>query len=106
MISYLSSDMFPGIGPKIAKTIVEKLGLNCLTLIKENEDALKEINLTDKQKAIIKTGIISDEINQETIVFFLDNGISMDMGSQNHCCFWRYGKRNCTRKSLCIDGKN
>lgn len=79
MISYLSSDMFPGIGPKIAKTIVEKLGLNCLTLIKENEDALKEINLTDKQKAIIKTGIISDEINQETIVFFLDNGISMDM---------------------------
>ena len=43
MISYLSSDMFPGIGPKIAKTIVEKLGLNCLTLIKENEDALKEI---------------------------------------------------------------
>ena len=79
MISYLSSDMFPGIGPKIAKTIVEKLGLNCLTLIKENEDALKEINLTDKQKAIIKTGIISDEINQETIVFFLDNGISIDM---------------------------
>ena len=79
MISYLSSDMFPGIGPKIAKTIVEKLGLNCLTLIKENEDALKEINLTDKQKAIIKTGIISDETNQETIVFFLDNGISMDM---------------------------
>lgn len=79
IISYLSSDMFPGIGPKIAKTIVEKLGLNCLTLIKENENVLNKVNLTDKQKIVIKTGIISDQINQETVVFFLDNGISMDM---------------------------
>ena len=79
IISYLSSDMFPGIGPKIAKTIVEKLGLNCLTLIKENENVLNKVNLTDKQKTVIKTGIISDQINQETVVFFLDNGISMDM---------------------------
>lgn len=70
IISYLSSDMFPGIGPKIAKTIVEKLGLNCLTLIKENENVLNKVNLTDKQKTVIKTGIISDQINQETVVFF------------------------------------
>lgn len=30
IISYLSSEMFPGIGPKIAKIIIENIGEDCL----------------------------------------------------------------------------
>ncbi len=79
IISYLSSPIFPGIGEKISKNIVNKFGVKCLTKIKENKDILDQIGLTNKQKDIIYTGIISDEINQESMVFFLDNGITMDM---------------------------
>lgn len=79
IISYLSSEMFPGIGPKIAKIIIENIGEDCLLKIKNDPHILDSINLTDKQKHVIITGIISDEQNQESVVFFLDNGITMDM---------------------------
>lgn len=79
IISYLSSEMFPGIGPKIAKIIIENIGEDCLLKIKNDPHILDSINLTDKQKHVIVTGIISDEQNQENVVFFLDNGITMDM---------------------------
>lgn len=79
IISFLSSPIFPGIGPKIAKTIVEKLGMKCLYKIKENKDVLDKIGISEKQKDIIYTGILSEEVNQENMIFFLDNGITMDM---------------------------
>lgn len=79
VISYLSSDMFPGIGPKIAKLIIENIGENCLLKIKNDPHILDSINITEKQKNVIVTGIIADEQNQENVIFFLDNGITMDM---------------------------
>ncbi len=79
IISFLSSPIFPGIGPKIAKTIVEKIGMKCLYKIKENKDILDKIGISEKQKDIIYTGILSEEVNQENMIFFLDNGITMDM---------------------------
>lgn len=78
IISYLSSSMFPGIGPKIAKTIIESLGTDCIEKIKNDHHVLDEINITDKQRSVITSGIISDELNQETVLFFLDNGITLD----------------------------
>lgn len=79
IISYLSSSLFPGIGPKIAKIIIETLGVNCLSKIKEDSKVLDKVNITDKQKSVIITGLLSDEANQEAILYFLDNGITMDM---------------------------
>lgn len=79
IISYLSSPMFPGIGTKLAKTIVEKLGMKCLSKIKQDKSILDKLGLTEKQKDVIYTGILSDEVNQENMIFFLDNGITMDM---------------------------
>ncbi len=79
IITYLSSDMFPGIGPKVAKTILEKLGSNCIQKIKEDKGVLDDLNLTKKQKEALRYGIISDEKNQENMLFFLDNGITLDM---------------------------
>lgn len=78
IISYLSSSMFPGIGQKIAKIIIEELGNDCIEKIKKDSHVLDKINITDKQKSIITSGIISDNLNQNTVLFFLDNGITLD----------------------------
>ena len=43
VIEFLSSDLFPGIGEKIAKSIVEKLGDNAINLIIEDSSLLKGI---------------------------------------------------------------
>ena len=79
VISYLSSDLFPGIGPKTAKEIVDKLGVNAVELIRESIDVLDQTNLTKKQKKIIYEGIINDQNSQEAIIYFLNHGISIDM---------------------------
>ncbi len=78
IISYLSSSMFPGIGQKLAKTIIDKLGTDCLLKIKDDPKCLDLVNLTEKQKSVIISGIISDTVSQEAVVFFLDNGITLD----------------------------
>lgn len=79
IISYLSSSMFPGIGAKIAKIIIETLGVDCLSKIKENSSVLDSVNITEKQKSVIITGLLADEASQEAVLFFLDNGITLDM---------------------------
>ena len=79
IISYLSSSMFPGIGAKIAKIIIETLGVDCLSKIKENSSVLDNVNITEKQKSVIITGLLADEASQEAVLFFLDNGITLDM---------------------------
>ena len=53
IISYLTSSIFPGIGPKVAKQIVEALGKGCLVQIKEDPHALDHLSITEKQKAEI-----------------------------------------------------
>ena len=54
VIEFLSSDMFPGIGDAIAKTIVDKLGNNALNLILEDNTVLDDIpKLTQKKKDVI-----------------------------------------------------
>ena len=79
IISYLSSNMFPGIGPKVAKILIETLGTDCLSKIKQDSKILDNVKITDKQKSVIITGLLSDEANQEAILFFLDNGITIDV---------------------------
>lgn len=79
IISYLSSSMFPGVGAKVAKQIIETLGVDCLSKIKKDNKVLDQVKITDKQKSVIITGLLSDEANQEAILFFLDNGITIDI---------------------------
>lgn len=78
VISYLSSDLFPGVGIKAAKLIVENIGVDAISKIKENPDILDQIDITSKQKQAIKDGIQNDVISQEATVFFLENGITLD----------------------------
>ena len=78
VISYLSSDLFPGVGIKAAKLIVENIGVDAISKIKENPDILDQIDITSKQKQAIRDGIQNDVISQEATVFFLENGITLD----------------------------
>ncbi|MBM7706627.1 exodeoxyribonuclease V alpha subunit [Chryseomicrobium aureum] len=50
VVHYLSSDLFPGIGPKTAQTIVKKLGENALQKILDSPDVLKTIPRLTKEK--------------------------------------------------------
>lgn len=78
IISYLSSDLFNGVGIKAAKIVVETLGLDAISKIKNNPDILDEVDITSKQKEVIKEGIRSDLVSQEATVFFLENGVTLD----------------------------
>ena len=57
LISYLSSDKFFGIGPRMAKYIVDELGTDCITKILENPDVLDQIKQMSepKKKVIVET---------------------------------------------------
>ena len=78
VISYLSSDLFNGVGVKAAKIIVETLGIDAISKIKENPDILDTVDIQNKQKEVIKEGILNDLISQEATVFLLENGITLD----------------------------
>ena len=78
VMSYLSSDLFPGVGIKAAKQVVETIGVDAISKIKENKDILDQVEITQKQKQVIIDGIMSDVISQEATVFFLENGVTLD----------------------------
>lgn len=82
IVSYLSSDLFPGVGTKIAKQVVEHLGTKAIELIKHNPDCLDEIGISKKAASTIYSGIINDQTNQEAVIFLLENGITIDMANK------------------------
>ncbi|WP_342462797.1 ATP-dependent RecD-like DNA helicase [Ureibacillus sp. FSL K6-8385] len=58
VIHYLSSDMFPGIGPKTAEQIVKTLGPDALKKIMENPFVLDEVpRLSEDKKMTIRTAL-------------------------------------------------
>ncbi|MBQ8293415.1 MAG: ATP-dependent RecD-like DNA helicase [Bacilli bacterium] len=78
IISYLSSDIFPGIGLKTAKTIVEHLGVEAIDKIYQDKKVLEGIGIKPKKIDEIYQVIVDNKASEETILFFLNNGISMD----------------------------
>lgn len=82
IINYLSSDLFPGVGLKAATLIVEKLGIDALNMIKKDPTCLDDIDITVKQKAVIKTGVLKDDTTQKAIIFLLNHGVTIDMANK------------------------
>lgn len=78
IINYLSSDLFPGVGVKAAKTVVETLGVEALKIIQDDPEALNKVKISEIQKASIKEGISHDVVNQEIMLFFLEYGLTLD----------------------------
>ena len=78
VIEFLSSDLFPGVGEKLAKSIAETLGDNALDKILEDESCLYLVpKLTEnKIKKIVNT-LKKYEESHQTISKLIDLGFTM-----------------------------
>lgn len=87
---YLSSGLIPYIGPKTAKRIVEKFGLDTLEIIQYNPERLKEIEgIGDKKlKKIVEAFEEQGEL-RDTMVFLQQYGITANYGIR---IYKKYGK--------------
>lgn len=78
VIEFLSSDLFPGIGDKLATKIVETLGLNALELIMEDPTVLNSIpRLTSKKAASIYNNLLKYEQSHTVIVYLTELGFAI-----------------------------
>lgn len=75
LTKYLSSDKFPSIGKKTAKKIINELGLNALTVLKENPAKVDKLSLTQKQKDSLLSGLNSMDSFSEIILKLAQLGI-------------------------------
>lgn len=75
VIEFLSSDLFPGVGIKLATRIVETLGLEALDLITKDEKVLNDIPKLSKKKAnYIYNVLLEYEESHNLIVYLSDLG--------------------------------
>lgn len=78
IIEFLCSDLFKGIGEKLAKSIVTILGNDCLDMILEDRACLDLIpKLTKKKADTIYSTLYTYEESHKTIVYLNEIGFSM-----------------------------
>lgn len=78
LIIFLSSDIFPGIGEKTAKQIVETLGENCLCMISDDYECLLKVpKITLKKAKDIQTKLIKYNESFEIVVYLTNFGFNM-----------------------------
>ena len=79
IISFLSSDLFRGIGEKLATKIVDTLGNNTLDLILEEPESLNLVpGLNETKKKIIIETLNKYEESHKTIVYLTELGFSLN----------------------------
>lgn len=87
---YLASGLIPHIGPKTAKRIVEKFGLDSLEIIQYNPEKLKQIpGIGDKKLEKIVEAYSEQRELRDIMVFLQQFGISVNYGIK---IYKRYGK--------------
>lgn len=79
IITYLSSDYFPGIGRVTAEKIYQKLGSDSLNKIADDKSNLDDIVLSSKQKETIYENVVTNMKNEKQIVDLLNLGLTMKM---------------------------
>ena len=78
IIKYLSSPLFKGVGQKLAKQIVDSLGEDCLTMIKNDKHSLDCVmGMTEKRRDLIYEILTNSDYDQEVMQFFMGHGISL-----------------------------
>ena len=78
LVEFLSSDLFKGIGEKLAKNIVTILGNDCLDMILEDKSCLSLIpKLTKKKAETIYNTLNTYEKSHKTIVYLTELGFTM-----------------------------
>lgn len=72
VIHYLSSDLFPGIGPKTAETIVKTLGADALKKIMENPYVLDEVPRLAEDKKLTIRSVLEQNLGLDRIMIQLN----------------------------------
>lgn len=68
---YLSSGLIPGVGPKMAKKIVEHFKEQALDILQYNPERLTEISGIGKKKAQVITEVFAEQRNLRNVIIFL-----------------------------------
>ncbi|MBQ2685784.1 MAG: ATP-dependent RecD-like DNA helicase [Erysipelotrichaceae bacterium] len=78
LIHYLSGPEFKGIGPKMATSIVETLGIEAVDIIRADNSVLDQVKgMTEKKKEAILAGLEKD--TDDKYYFLTSNHLSMKM---------------------------
>ena len=77
LVSYLSSDQIPGIGPSLAKQIVEKFGTDTLRVLDDDPDRLREVpGIGKKRLDTIREAWGESTAVRSVMLFLQSHGIS------------------------------
>ena len=78
LVEFLSSDLFPGIGEKMAESIVDVLGLDALNKILEDPAVLNLVpKLTSKKMELIYNNLLKYNESSAIIIYLTELGFSM-----------------------------
>lgn len=83
LVKHLSSGLFPGVGPVIAKRIVDFFGKEALNVFSNNIERLNEVHGLGKKKVDdLKNAWIENIAVTETMLFLYDNDISTNLANK------------------------
>lgn len=78
IVEFLSSDLFPGVGEKLAIRIVDTLGIDALDKILEDKENLHKVpRITAKKVETIYTVLTKYEESHKIVVYLTELGFSM-----------------------------
>lgn len=78
LVIFLSSDIFPKVGEKTARQIVDALGENCLNdIVNDYECLLKVPKITEKKAMDIQKNLVKYNESFEIVVYLTNLGFSM-----------------------------
>lgn len=80
--SYLSSKKFPGIGKKAAEKIIAELGLDALSILKQNPAKIATLSLTRRQKDSLLTGLSQLDSYSELMLKLARLGLNKRVSEQ------------------------
>jgi len=88
IIEFLCSNLFKGIGEKLARNIVDILGKDCLNMILEDKSCLSLIpKLTKKKADTIYNTLYTYEESHNTIVYLTELGFTMQDALEIYNCY-------------------
>ncbi|RMC48713.1 ATP-dependent RecD-like DNA helicase [Lactobacillus sp. ESL0228] len=82
LVNYLSSKQFLGIGKKTANKIVASLGINALSILKDNPTKIATLSLTKKQKDSLLNGINAMDSYSEIILKLAQFGLNRKVSNK------------------------
>ena len=77
IVTYLSSELFPGIGKKAAEKVFDALGDEALKLIVNDRNVLDSVDITLKQKDSLYENLVIHYTKEQELVELLNMGIGM-----------------------------